>query len=160
MSRAGISYAGMVAFAWSRYGQVRRRAGTLDKFFPQCDVAERHEIRVNAPADIAFVAANCYDHLNRFDLAESLYLRAIELSGTDFDPAFNLGLLYFKQSVSKKEGSDIQDLGRAIQWLEKANEISPNSIKSLQALQLAYQKSENQDMLERVNNKLKQLTNQ
>ncbi|MEO3404869.1 hypothetical protein AAFN85_13260 [Mucilaginibacter sp. CAU 1740] len=111
-------------------------------------------------ADIAFVAAACYDHLNKFDLAESLYLRAIELGGTDFDPAFNLGLLYFKQSVSKKEGSDIQDLGRAIQWLEKANEISPNNVKSLQALQLAYQKSDNLDMLERVNNKLKQLTNQ
>jgi tetratricopeptide (TPR) repeat protein len=33
-------------------------------------------------ADIAFVAANCYDHLEKFDQAESLYLHTIELSGT------------------------------------------------------------------------------
>ena len=48
-------------------------------------------------ADIIFVAANCYDHLNQYDKAESLYLRAIELNGTAYEPVFNLGLLYFKK---------------------------------------------------------------
>ena len=43
-------------------------------------------------ADITFVAANCYDNLNQFDKAESLYLRAIELNGSAYDPVFNLGL--------------------------------------------------------------------
>ena len=28
-------------------------------------------------ADIAFIAANCYDHLNPYDKAESLYLRTV-----------------------------------------------------------------------------------
>ncbi len=111
-------------------------------------------------ADIAFVAANCYDHLDKFDQAESLYLHAIELSGTYFDPVFNLGLLYLKQSTTSKGERSIQDLGRAIQWLEKANEISPNNVNSLQALQLAYAKTNNQDQLDKINNKLKQLTNQ
>lgn len=111
-------------------------------------------------ADIAFVAANCYDHLDKFDQAESLYLHAIELSGTYFDPVFNLGLLYLKQSANTKGERSTQDLGRAIQWLEKANEISPNNANSLQALQLAYAKTNNQDQLDRINNKLKQLTNQ
>ena len=110
-------------------------------------------------ADIAFVAANCYDHLNKFDKAESLYLRTIELNSSAYDPVFNLGLLYLKQSAGTQEGSDDKNLGRAVQWLEKAYEILPNNVQTLKALQLAYAKTGNKDQLDRVNNKLKQITN-
>ncbi len=110
-------------------------------------------------ADIAFVAANCYDHLNQYDKAESLYLRAIELNSSAFDPIFNLGLLYFKQSEIKQERSKEQNLARAVQWLEKANEISPNDVNCLQVLQLAYTGTGNEDQIKRIENKLKQLTN-
>jgi tetratricopeptide (TPR) repeat protein len=111
-------------------------------------------------ADIAFVAANCYDHLNKYDQAESLYLHTIELNGSAYDPAFNLGLLYLKQSaLTKQEGESDRNIGMAIQWLEKANEISPNNVKGLQALQIAYAKTNNKDQLDKINNKLKQLTN-
>jgi len=110
-------------------------------------------------AELAFVAANCYDHLNRYDKAESLYLRAIELNSSAYDPIFNLGLLYFKQS-EKQEKDKSQNMTRSAQWLEKANEISPNDIKCLQVLQLVYTKTGNQDQINQVNSKLKQLTNQ
>ncbi len=80
-------------------------------------------------ADIAFVAANCYDHLNQYNKAESLYLQAIELNSSAFDPIFNLGLLYFKQSQIKQTKDNVPNITRAVQWLEKANEISPNDIK-------------------------------
>ncbi len=111
-------------------------------------------------ADISFVAANCYDHLNKYDQAESLYLRTIELNGSAYDPAFNLGLLYLKQSaLSKHEGESGRNLGMAVQWLEKANEIAPNNIKGLEALKLVYATTNNKDQLDRINNKLKQLTN-
>src|SRR6185437_15155817 len=70
-------------------------------------------------ADIAFVAANCYDHLNQYDKAESLYLRAIELNSAAYDPIFNLGLLYLKQSEKKKHDSG-EYVNRSAQWLEKA----------------------------------------
>jgi tetratricopeptide (TPR) repeat protein len=109
-------------------------------------------------ADIAFVAANCYDHLNKYDKAESLYLRTIELNNSAYDPTFNLGLLYLKQSAIEQEGKD-ENLGRAIQWLEKASEISPNNIQGLKALQIVYAKTNNKDQLDKVNNKLKQLIN-
>jgi tetratricopeptide (TPR) repeat protein len=111
-------------------------------------------------ADIAFVAANCYDHLNEYDKAESLYLRSIELNSSAYDPIFNLGLLYFKQSQLKQEKDNVQNQARAAQWLEKANEISPNDVKCLQVLQLVYAQTENQNQINKVNNKLKQLTNQ
>jgi len=111
-------------------------------------------------ADIAFVAANCYDHLNQYDKAESLYLRAIELNGSAFDPVFNLGLLYFKQSEIKGEKSDSPNIARAAQWLEKANEISPANTKCLQMLQVIYAQTGNINQINKVNNKLKELTNQ
>ena len=111
-------------------------------------------------ADIAFVAGNCYDHLNQYDKAESLYLRAIELNSSAYDPIFNVGLLYFRQSKIKKEKDNNGDMIRAVQWLEKANEISPNNIKCLEVLQMVYTQTGNENQINKVNNKLKQLTNQ
>jgi len=109
-------------------------------------------------SDIAFVAANCYDHLAQYDKAESLYLQAIELNSTSYDPIFNLGLLYLKQSM-KKHNADTKDITYAEQWLEKANEISPNDIKCLNLLKMVYTQTGNENQLNRINNKLKDLTN-
>jgi len=109
-------------------------------------------------ADVAFIAASCYDNLNDYDKAESLYLHTIELNKTSYDPVFNLGLLYLKESTLKKD-KEADNLQRAAQWLEKANEISPYETKCLNLLQLVYTKSNNTEQLNKVNNKLKQLTN-
>jgi tetratricopeptide (TPR) repeat protein len=111
-------------------------------------------------ADIAFIAANCCDHLNQYDKAESLYLRAIELNTSAYEPVFNLGLLYFKQSKMKQERGGGQDTALAQQWLEKASEISPNDANCLKVLQLVYAYTGNINQQNRINNKLKQLTNQ
>ena len=109
---------------------------------------------------IAFIGANCYDHLNKFDKAESLYLRSIELNGSIYDPVYNLGILYFKTGILKHGEDSVKDLTRAGQWLEKANEISPNDVKCLQLLQMVYAKTGNQDQIDKINAKLKLLTNQ
>lgn len=108
---------------------------------------------------IAFISANCYDHLDKFDKAESLYLRAIELNGSVYDPVYNLGILYFKMGILKHSEDSSKDIARAGQWLEKANEISPNDVKCLQLLQLVYTKTGNQDQIDKINTKLKLLTN-
>jgi tetratricopeptide (TPR) repeat protein len=111
-------------------------------------------------ADIAFVAANCYDHLNQYDKAESLYLRSIELNSSAYDPIFNLGLLYFRQSRSGRDKEKGQDEARAAQWLERANDINPNDINCLQVLKLVYAQIGDQNQINKVSNKLKQLINQ
>lgn len=108
-------------------------------------------------AEIVFIAANCYDHLNEFDKAESLYLRAIELNNTVYEPVYNLGILYFKEGIAD---DSTKNIARAGQWLEKANEISPNEVKCLQLLQLVYTKTGNQNQADKINNQLKLLTNQ
>jgi tetratricopeptide (TPR) repeat protein len=117
------------------------------------------EINTNS-AEIAFVAANCYDHLNQYDKAESLYLRAIELNSSAYEPIFDLGLLYFRQSEIKRDRVGDPNLARAIQWLEKANEISPNDIHCLQVLQVVYAQTGDENKVNRINNQLKQLINQ
>jgi len=111
-------------------------------------------------ADIAFVAANCYDHLNQYDKAEVLYLRATDLNSSAYEPMFNLGILYLKQAISNTKDNNNRGVLHAAQWLEKANEISPNDTKCLKALQMAYLQTGNSDQINRINNKLKQLTNQ
>ncbi len=60
---AAASYAGYVATTWYRYGCVTRpvdaedKDALLDQFMPTYDVAERHHVRVAAPAEITFAAA-------------------------------------------------------------------------------------------------------
>lgn len=110
-------------------------------------------------SETAFIAANCYDYLNRRDRAISLYMRAIELNGSAYAPIFNLGLLYLKQSILKPQSGGLENMNRAAQWLEKANEIAPNDKRCLQILQMIYTKTGNFEQLDKTNNKLHQLNN-
>lgn len=117
------------------------------------------DYNINNP-DIVFVVANCYDHLKLYDKAENLYLRVIDLNSAAYDPIFNLGLLYLKKSVLARGDEADKNLGYAQQWIEKANEISPNDVNCLQVLKMVYAKTGNTDQIEKIDNKLKQLTNQ
>ena len=63
--------------------------------------------------------------------------------------------------IPKEKGNNKEkNINYARQCVEKASEISPNNIKCLQVLQLVYAQTGNKDQINRVNNKLKQLTNQ
>jgi tetratricopeptide (TPR) repeat protein len=111
-------------------------------------------------AEVQFVAAICYDHLNQFDKAVSYYLKAIDMNSSAYEPVFNLGLLLLKKSEIDKQKDNDQDILQAGNWLEKANEISPNDVKCLKALQMVYTKTGNLDQVNKINSKLNQLNNQ
>ena len=71
---AVLSYAGYASATWARYGRRPRRAPAdplLDRFIPDYEVAERHELQVRAPADVTFLAARA------LDLSQSRIVRAI-----------------------------------------------------------------------------------
>jgi len=73
---AAAAYAAYVATAWVRYGHPtaadpEAADPLLDRFMPRYDIAERHHIRVNAPAAITLAAAG------EMDLNQSLIVRAI-----------------------------------------------------------------------------------
>jgi hypothetical protein len=59
---AAAGYAAYVGIAWNRYGHVspprpEEQDPLLDRFMPEYEVAERHHIRVAAPAAMTFAAA-------------------------------------------------------------------------------------------------------
>ena len=73
---AAACYGAIVAAAWLRYGHVapasRDEADAfLNRFMPEYEVAERHHVRVAAPADVTFGA------LMDMDLEDSSLIRAI-----------------------------------------------------------------------------------
>ncbi|WP_342644320.1 tetratricopeptide repeat protein [Mucilaginibacter sp. CSA2-8R] len=114
----------------------------------------------NTDANVFYIAANCYDHLEKYDRAESLYLRANELNSTAYEPVFNLGLLYMKQSANNKNKAEAdKNLSRAGLWLQKAYEMSPKNVRLLKLLQLVYTKNGNDDQLNKINYNLQQFTN-
>lgn len=110
-------------------------------------------------ADIVFVAANCYDRLGKYQKAEPLYLKAIDLNGSAYAPVFNLGVLYLKKSAQQEGSSKETSMAYAENWLQKANEMSPNDKNCLEALRLLYKQSGKTGQLNKIDNKLKQLTN-
>jgi hypothetical protein len=74
---AAASYAAYVGYAWLRYGEAttatrpEEQDALMDRFIPKFEIAERHQIRVDAPADITFEAAT------EMSLQQSPIIRAI-----------------------------------------------------------------------------------
>jgi hypothetical protein len=74
---AAASYGAYVAVTWLRFGRRARPAdhadsdSLLDRFIPAYDVAERHHVRIAAPADIVLAVAG------EIDFRESRMIRGI-----------------------------------------------------------------------------------
>lgn len=60
---AAASYATYAGISWYRYGRTKREVSgeesdsLLDLYMPECEVADRHRIRVSAPTEVTFGAA-------------------------------------------------------------------------------------------------------
>ena len=79
---AAASYAAYAATTWWRYGHgssvsTDARDALLDQFMPAYEVAERHQVRVDAPADVTFAAAGEM-HLDESPIVRAIF-RAREL---------------------------------------------------------------------------------
>jgi len=73
---AAASYGAIIACSFARYGRPRapkdaERDTLLDSFMPEYEVVDRHQVKVNAPADITLATAS--EH----DLLDSRFIRAI-----------------------------------------------------------------------------------
>jgi hypothetical protein len=68
----GLGYAGIT---WYRYGKVSRggrRNPLVDRFIPKYEVREVHQTRVEAPADVTFLAAHDLD-LRRSTIVRAMF---------------------------------------------------------------------------------------
>ena len=92
-----LGYAATMALAWSRYGRPGRPKASeadalLDRFMPVYEVAERHHVRIAAPAEITFAAAAAVN-LQGSAIVRAIF-RARELAlGADPAPRRATGLL-------------------------------------------------------------------
>ena len=74
---AACAYAAYAGLTWRRYGRVRpsdpdETDALLDRFMPEYEVAERHHIRVDAPAAVTLDAASEID-LQASPVARSIF---------------------------------------------------------------------------------------
>ena len=104
---SAASYLACVGYAWVRYGDVRpatrpeQQDALLDRFMPAYEVAERHQIRIDAPADITFEAAI------ELDLQQSPIVRAI-FKGREW--------IMRSHPVRQPESASFIDQMRSIGW--------------------------------------------
>lgn len=85
---AAAGYAAYAGATWLRYGHVKAPARRrdeeplLDLFMPEYETAERHRLRVAAPAKITFASA-CAADIQQSPVIRSLFMaREVFLSGT------------------------------------------------------------------------------
>lgn len=109
-----------------------------------------------------------YDEL--LSNAEINYKKAIELKSDYFDALYNLGVLYNNSGVTKAKKADTiidqakyakanaeanTEFEKAIPVLEKALEISPADKNTMYALKQLYSRTNQQEKLKAINEKLK-----
>ena len=101
---AAAAYATYAGVTWLRYGHPSSPAPEgqdplLDRFMPIYDIAERHHIRVAAPADITFTAA-CETDLQESSIARVIFRAREVILGSDADAvARPIGLLALTKSL-------------------------------------------------------------
>jgi hypothetical protein len=101
---AGLAGASYVGLKWLRYGKPRppkddEADSLLDRFLPAYEVAERHHIRVAAPAAITLAAAGEMDLL-RSPIARAIFKARELVMGARPDDAFRpRGLLAQAKSL-------------------------------------------------------------
>jgi hypothetical protein len=75
MAAAAMLEIAYATTAWFRYGHPGKSArpdALLDRFMPNCEVAESHEIEIDAPAEVTYAAA-CLLDLNRSWLVRAIF---------------------------------------------------------------------------------------
>lgn len=112
-----------------------------------------------ANATYYFAQGSLYDsHFQDVDNAAKAYKKAIELKPDYFDAYYNLGALYYnkgaaiidkandekdfkKYEVLKKEADGVFDV--SLPYLEKAHELNPDDLSTLQSLKTLYYRTGN-----------------
>lgn len=100
---AAGAYAGYVGATWLAYGRPAAASDgeadpLLDRFMPVYDVAERHHIHVNAPADVTFAAA-CEQDLMASPIVGAIFTAREVVLGSDPNTRHHQGLLAMTRSI-------------------------------------------------------------
>ena len=112
------------------------------------------------------------ERMNAFAQSEISYKKSIEFKPDYFDPNYNLGALYYNESVRIIENADkIQDdkkfqdekvkyealWKKALPYLEKAYQIQPNDPNTLISLKAIYSRTSQKEKYDEVTKKLNEI---
>lgn len=94
---AALSYAAYVGRAWCRYGEENAPDNSeldslLERFMPDYEVAERHHIHVNAPAEVTLAAA-CEQDVMQSPIARAIFRVREAVLGASHAPREARGML-------------------------------------------------------------------
>ena len=97
-------YAALVVFNRAKYGKVNCSAETgkdslLDRFIPEPEVAEHHQIDINAPADVVMAAAKELEFLESPVIRAIFKMRELALGGEPDDREHPRALFDQMQSI-------------------------------------------------------------
>jgi tetratricopeptide (TPR) repeat protein len=100
-----------------------------------------------------FAEGSLYDKMSDFESAKKSYDKALEIDPAYFDAAYNYGVLYYNHAVKlyeiankemdnkvyleKKKVAD-DELMRALPYMEKAHEINPSDVSTMETLKTLY----------------------
>lgn len=105
--------------------------------------------------NLNYLAAFSYEMAGNTSKAEEYYKSIIEINPNNFDANYALGLLYLNLYLKDKKQSGIRYVTKT--YLNKANEIDPNELKSLNSLAIFYKNSGETTELQKINNRINQL---
>lgn len=119
-----------------------------------------------------FAEGTLYDKMGESDNAIKAYNKSIELDPTYFDAYYNTAVVYYNTAVKlmeeavnepdnkkylEKKSVAEEEFKKAIPYMEKASELNPKDISSLETLKALYYRLKMNEKLEQVNQKLKEL---
>jgi hypothetical protein len=101
---AAAAYGAYVGLAWSRYGHASpprpdEQDPLLDQFMTTYEIAERHHVRVDAPADVTLAAASEMDLQGSYVVRTIIRAREVILGATPDNRRRPPGLLDEMQSL-------------------------------------------------------------
>jgi hypothetical protein len=101
---AAAGYAALVVFNRANYGKVKGFAekgkdSLLDRFIPDPEVAEHHQIDINAPADVVMAAAKDMEFLKSPVIRAIFKARELALGGEPDDREHPTALIDQMQSI-------------------------------------------------------------
>lgn len=121
-----------------------------------------------------FALGTIYDNYDKnYDKAEEYYLKALSKKSDVFDYNYNLGALYYNKAADlyKMANDEVDNnkykqlktqadetMKKSIPYLEKALELDPKNLQTLESLKTAYYRTGMTEKYEQIKEKIKQLT--
>jgi tetratricopeptide (TPR) repeat protein len=129
--------------------QNRGEYGEIIKHINQALNLDENNVNLN------YLAGFAYEMIGNITKAEEYYKLIIEINPNNFDANYALGLLYLNLYLKDKKQNSIRYVAKT--YLNKANEIDPNELKSLNSLAIYYKQSGETTELQKINNRINQL---